>query len=185
MTKSDLKTGYIVTERDGDEWIVILNPETCYTENYLPAQRCILLQDIENWNDLSNYNEDLTHFYFSSRDIVKIEKAPHPYAFIDLNYKKNERKLLWKRKENSEKMVMKYKTKPCKIEAIEWTGTNVNEIREFTKDNCFIVNEQLRITTLEGIMGATVGDYIIKGLKGEYYPCKADVFHKKYELIKE
>ena len=40
------------------------------------------------------------------------------------------------------------------------------------------------IRTLEGNMIASVGDYIIKGLRGEFYPCKPDVFEKKYELIK-
>lgn len=103
MTKSDLKTGYIVTERDGNEWIVILNPKTRYTEYDLSAQRCILLQDVENWTDLSNYSEDLKHFYSSSSDIVKVEEAPHPYAFMDLNYNKGNRKLLWERNEMSSK----------------------------------------------------------------------------------
>lgn len=103
MTKSDLKTGYIVTLRDEKEYIVILNPETCYTNKGLSAKQGILLRDTQHWDDLSNYNEDLTHFDFSFRDIIKIEKAPHPYAFIDLNYDKGNRKLLWERKEMSSK----------------------------------------------------------------------------------
>ncbi len=103
MTKSELKTGYILTERCGDEWIVILNPETCYTENDLSAQRCILLQVVGSWNDLSKYNEDLTHFYSPSHDIVKVEEASHPYTFMDLNYDKGNRKLLWERNEMSSK----------------------------------------------------------------------------------
>lgn len=41
----------------------------------------------------------------------------------------------------------------------------------------------IKIKTLEGEMLASDGDYIIKGLRGEFYPCKPDVFHKKYELI--
>lgn len=41
----------------------------------------------------------------------------------------------------------------------------------------------LKIHTLEGVMNASVGDYIIKGVQGEFYPCKPDVFHQTYEDI--
>lgn len=43
--------------------------------------------------------------------------------------------------------------------------------------------EGLKIHTLEGEMTASVGDYIIKGVNGEFYPCKPDIFHKTYEKI--
>ena len=46
-----------------------------------------------------------------------------------------------------------------------------------------VVNGNIYIDTLEGRMRADVYDYIIKGLKGEFYPCKPDVFEKKYERI--
>lgn len=84
---------------------------------------------------------------------------------------------------------MKYITKPCEIEAIQWTGSNLGEIREFVGDsleyeiaadtNSVIVY----IKTLEGYMRADIGDYIIKGLIGEFYPCKEEVFNQKYELL--
>ena len=78
---------------------------------------------------------------------------------------------------------MRYKTKPCEIEAVQWTGQNIKEIMQFTtdKDNIHIKDRELLVSTLEGDMKASVGDYIIKGLRGEYYPCKPDVFCKKYE----
>ena len=82
-------------------------------------------------------------------------------------------------------MVKKYKTKPCEIEAIQWTGENLDSVMSYVGDNLIIemydkyIN--LYIHTLEGIMKADVGDYIIKGLRGEFYPCKPDVFEKKYE----
>lgn len=81
---------------------------------------------------------------------------------------------------------MTYITKPCEIEAVEWTGNNISEICKFTDKDIrhLFVSGQLYIETLEGTMRADVGDYIIKGLRGEYYPCKPDVFHKKYELKK-
>lgn len=80
-------------------------------------------------------------------------------------------------------MVKKYKTKPCEIEAIQWTGDNIDEVLEFTEGNAYLSQAILKIRTLEGDMEAKVTDYIIRGLRGEYYPCKEDVFHKKYEEV--
>lgn len=92
-------------------------------------------------------------------------------------------------------MVKKYKTKPCEIEAIQWKGDNLEEIKEFTSYNIDwdyiydglgkLLGYKLYIDTLEGRMQASEGDYIIKGLRGEFYPCKPDVFEKKYEVIEE
>ena len=77
---------------------------------------------------------------------------------------------------------MKFRTKPCEIEAIKWTGENLTEIMRFVKnESAIITNGVLIIKTLEGDMVASTGDYIIRGLRGEYYPCKPDVFQKKYE----
>ena len=77
---------------------------------------------------------------------------------------------------------MKFRTKPCEIEAVQWTGRNVVEIMRFVKnERAIITNGVLIIKTLEGDMVASTGDYIIRGLRGEYYPCKPDVFQKKYE----
>ena len=76
---------------------------------------------------------------------------------------------------------MKFRTKPCEIEAVQWTG----EILRFTNtQNIDITSGVPVIKTLEGDMRANVGDYIIRGLRGEYYPCKPDVFHAKYEPCK-
>lgn len=78
----------------------------------------------------------------------------------------------------------RYRTKPCEIEAIQWIGNNEQEIYNFVKDKYyFSFDGHLMIETLEGDMKATVGDYIIKGLRGEFYPCKPDVFEKKYEAV--
>lgn len=77
---------------------------------------------------------------------------------------------------------MKFRAKPCEIEAMKWTGRNVAEIIRFVKnESAIITNGVLIIKTLEGDMVASTGDYIIRGLRGEYYPCKPDVFQKKYE----
>ncbi len=80
-------------------------------------------------------------------------------------------------------MTRKYRKKPVVIEAVEWTGNNRTEICEFIDQECFEFDphDGLVIHTLEGDHHASVGDYIIKGVHGEFYPCKPDIFEKTYE----
>lgn len=79
----------------------------------------------------------------------------------------------------------RYKTKPCEIEAIQWTGKNIIEILDWGQGKILWNDvDDLFIDTLEGRTKANINDYIIKGLRGEFYPCKPDVFEKKYEKIK-
>ena len=86
-------------------------------------------------------------------------------------------------------MIKSYRTKPCEIKAIQFTRNNFEEVKEFTENCAFNLFEGAddvyfcTVATLEGTMIATEGDYIIKGLRGEFYPCKPDVFNKKYEEI--
>jgi hypothetical protein len=77
----------------------------------------------------------------------------------------------------------KYRKKPVVIEAVQWTGHNISDICKFTdRDvNHLIAGGQLYIATLEGVHRASVGDFIIKGVKGEFYPCKPDIFAQTYE----
>lgn len=77
-----------------------------------------------------------------------------------------------------------YVTKPCIIEAVLWNGNNTLEIAAFTNGEAYFGENGLVIHTLEGDMHANIGDYIIKGLRGEFYPCKPDVFDKKYAMLK-
>lgn len=76
----------------------------------------------------------------------------------------------------------KYIKKPIEIEAIKWNGQNFGEIAVFCKDILLADTnkDELLIKTLEGNMIASLGDYIIKGVKGEFYPCKPDIFEKTY-----
>ena len=80
---------------------------------------------------------------------------------------------------------MKYKKRPVVIEAVRWTGKNLAELRKMDGFEevhlCF--NGKLSILTLEGIVDASVGDYIIRGVNGEFYPCKPDIFAKTYEPV--
>lgn len=74
----------------------------------------------------------------------------------------------------------KYRKKPVTVTAVQYTGNNQDEIFNFTEGNAYINNKGLIIKTLEGEHIASVGDYIIKGIKGEFYPCKPDIFKVTY-----
>lgn len=83
--------------------------------------------------------------------------------------------------------INKYRKKSLIIEAVQWTGNNFEEILKFLGDaydgyGGYKPNIKIYIQTLEGIMTASVNDYIIKGIQGEFYPCKADIFFDTYEL---
>ena len=80
---------------------------------------------------------------------------------------------------------MKYRKKPVVIEAIQWNGNNLNALTRFANSHIEFDNDLIKIETLEGVMTANVGDYIIKGVKGELYPCKPDIFEMTYEEVKE
>lgn len=86
---------------------------------------------------------------------------------------------------------MKYRKKPVVIEAIQFLddADRIIEIQEFMQIDPLRVsykdkdNPYIPIETLEGTMKASVGDYIIKGVDGEFYPCKPDIFEKTYEKV--
>jgi len=77
--------------------------------------------------------------------------------------------------------------KPVAVEAIEWTGDNVHEVFDFMnwKDVEYDHIGGLVIYTLEGEYYATPGDMIIKGIRGEFYPCKPDIFKRTYYTEEE
>jgi len=88
----------------------------------------------------------------------------------------------------------KYRKKPVVIEAVQLTRRNFDLVvenlgtatigesnsGEFAEDSCYI-----EIVTLEGTMTAEENDWIIRGIKGEFYPCKPDIFEKTYEKVTE
>jgi hypothetical protein len=80
---------------------------------------------------------------------------------------------------------------PVIIDAIQWSGTNTREVLSFMPSKYLIEygnihhEYEIIIDTLEGQMKANIGDYIIKGVNGEYYPCKPDIFEKTYEICKD
>jgi len=82
----------------------------------------------------------------------------------------------------------RYRKKPVVIDAVEFDGSpeSADEIADMaTGDNQVSVVglEYVSVKTLEGVMTGNIGDYIIKGVSGELYPCKPDIFHKTYERV--
>lgn len=84
-------------------------------------------------------------------------------------------------------MIMKVRKKPVEVEAVQWTGENLEEIVYFCGKYLFFINGSLHdlvyIKTREGSHRVSLNDYIIKGIKGEFYPCKPDIFEATYERI--
>jgi len=82
---------------------------------------------------------------------------------------------------------MKFRKKPVVVEARQWTGKNADEIIVFMwGDYQFgdvVPGKPITIHTLEGDHQADIGDWIIKGVKGELYLCKPDIFAQTYEEV--
>jgi len=80
---------------------------------------------------------------------------------------------------------MKFRKKPVIIEAKQFNKYNIIEILSFCNNLPYfnLKNNTLIIPTLEGDMTAKEGDWIIKGIKGEFYPCKPDIFEQTYEKV--
>ena len=86
-----------------------------------------------------------------------------------------------------------YRKKPVVIEAVQWKGGYDTArdllVQELNVPGRYITlgdgMGQLKITTLEGVMIADQSDWIIKGVHGEVYPCKKDIFQKTYEPVKK
>ena len=81
----------------------------------------------------------------------------------------------------------KFRKRPVVIEAVQWTGELTDELHELFGDQEICVKTSnppyLSINTKEGHMLASVGDWIIKGVAGELYPCKPDIFAATYEAV--
>ncbi len=86
---------------------------------------------------------------------------------------------------------MRYRKIPVVVEAVQWTGLNWDEVAAFAglpaddeieiARQMSVADHRLRIRTLEGVMAADPGDWVIRGIKGELYPCKPDIFAATYE----
>lgn len=84
---------------------------------------------------------------------------------------------------------MKFRKKPVVIDAIQWTGGNLKDCISFlghsfgghNAERCPAGKSEITVLTLEGKHIASKGDYLIRGVNGEHYPCKPDIFDKTYE----
>ena len=102
----------------------------------------------------------------------------------------------------------RFRKKPGEIEAVQFTGSTESGaaimawanrsgateviyhpfLADYSLDSRVYVaqpNAYMRIVTLEGAMIASVGDWVIRGVKGEFYPCKPDIFEATYEPVTE
>jgi hypothetical protein len=87
----------------------------------------------------------------------------------------------------------RFRKKPVVIEAVQWIGSNITEVLNFGMtgpvplwgDDYSVNREasQVSILTSEGKMTASLNDWIIRGVKGEFYPCKPDIFAATYEAV--
>lgn len=91
---------------------------------------------------------------------------------------------------------MKAIKKPIEVEVIKWDGINLQDIVDFVGDSLEysicdsawqvgkgIPHVFMKVKTLEGNLDVSEGDYIIKGVQGEFYPCKLDIFEKTYDIV--
>lgn len=77
---------------------------------------------------------------------------------------------------------MKFRKKPVVIDAVQWRGHNVAAMTAFLNGaGKFCLGDKIEIKTLEGVLTAAIDDWVIRGVQGEYYPCKPDIFEATYE----
>lgn len=76
-----------------------------------------------------------------------------------------------------------YRKKPVPVEARQYTGDNFIELQDWSEDNVAMDDDSnnVFVATLEGLMFFDEGDYVIKGVHGEFYPCQKDIFEETYE----
>ena len=101
MTKSGLRTGMIVTHRDGSRQIVYEN--ICVQSQH--DGDSILMSETGSWNNLNNYCENLNHMYYSDLDIVKIEVIPIP-ADMHNPFNTIHTQVIWERPEPAKKITI-------------------------------------------------------------------------------
>ena len=83
-------------------------------------------------------------------------------------------------------MIKTFVKKPVKVQAVQWTGNNYEEIIHFVGYVCFVNSldkDSVIIKTLEGNHYARKGDWIIHDVDDKFYFCKPDIFEKTYEEV--
>lgn len=91
---------------------------------------------------------------------------------------------------------MKYRKKPVTVDAVRYTGDNLAEVEQFLGREAKAeeatlsgpgrgLHDGIRIHTLEGTLTASVGDWVVQGTRGEFYPVKPDPFADTFEPVPE
>ena len=82
-------------------------------------------------------------------------------------------------------MMKRYVKKPIPIEAVQYDGSNIEELQAFAGDDVYLQDGSVYIHTIEGDMKMVnpVGDYLIKGVRGEFYFCEKSIFEETYEEL--
>lgn len=78
---------------------------------------------------------------------------------------------------------MKFRKKPVVIDAVRFNGQNGDRIKAFAGRSVAVMSDYVVISTREGRMRGDVGDWIIRGVAGEFYPCKPEIFDRTYEPL--
>ena len=134
-----------------------------------------LLYEAEFWDSLRKENAYLRRLLKEATEIMSCDEAE-----------------IERLKEAKVGKDMKYRKLPIVIEAFKWEDDCdlfSEDIPKWFKDNLkidfYFSNMNLFIRTLEGNMKVNDGDYIIRGVNGEFYPCKPDIFEKTYEAVND
>ena len=84
-------------------------------------------------------------------------------------------------------MIKKYVKKPVMVEAVRWTGENLGELINFVREYLRMKSDggepKIYLITSGGYLQVSVGDYIIKGVQGEFHLCKPNIFKQTYKLV--
>ena len=119
--------------------------------------------------------------------LSEVDRAAYPEATAKYRFTK----IGTERTSLDEDVPQVYRKKPVEIMAVKWTGKNFDAVKEFAGDDVALDGDELIIKTLEdGSKGqakhvATIGDFVIRGVAGEFYFCKPQIFQDTYELAEK
>lgn len=141
------------------------------------------------WKDvLDKYKHHLT-----KKRIENVQRGVNPRLneiIRGKNKMRNKRTKLWQlinEQVKKQSNVQTYRKIPVEIQALLFKN-NIEQVKTFCgKDNIKVSDDkkEVHIITLQGDMLTKQGDYIIKGVKGQFYPCRADIFKQTYELVEQ
>ena len=146
MKLSELKTGMIVTTREGKEYVVYRDfacSMTGVSPNVKDTDSVFVNGNEKGWLSFFNYNEDMINLGgFSSLDIMKVEMPSHPYGFADLNFNRDCRTLLWVR-EDVQKLSTNEVAAMFGLETQEESLRQETDLNHYFKHHCQCCGKEL------------------------------------------